>query len=557
MQLASQKLGDSDGCRIGHIINHVVRLSFAIWEISRTGWAYFPTLQDVLAPATFLNTKAANIMGCEDSVLCAVIVRKGVKTSLKISKQKILVVDDDRAIRWTLSEALRSWSFASLEAGTVADALAQFQAELPTAVLLDIDLPDGSGLDALRQIKTERPETVVIIITGNVLIDNTIAALRGGAYDFITKPINLEELRVTIRNGIEAHHLRREVDQVRRERAQQFAFEQIVGESPAMQKMLSLAAKVAESEVSSVLLQGESGTGKDLVAKAIHYGSRRSDRPFVAINCAALPATLIESELFGYEKGAFTDAKSRKEGLFEQAEGGTLLLDEIGELELALQAKLLRVLEEGAFRRVGGLKDIPLDVRVIAASNRDLKTESEAGRFRLDLYYRLSIIQIDIPPLRERGDDVLLLAEHYINTIGSRLRLRNKISGLSSEVAAVFRRYSWPGNVRELRNVVERALILEDNSLITTEYLPPGIIGELVPAHNAAKNSRDGSVHFLLPAAGIKLDDVELAFVRQAIERSDGNQTRAAELLGISRDQLRYRLKKLEGTDTATADSAA
>lgn len=480
------------------------------------------------------------------------------EASLKNNKQKILVVDDDRAIRWTLSEALRSWSFSPLEAGTVSDTLALFQAELPTAVLLDIDLPDGSGLDALRQIKTERPETVVIMITGNVLIDNTIAALRGGAYDFITKPINLEELRVTIRNGIEAHHLRREVDQVRKERAQQFAFEQIVGQSPAMQKMLSLAAKVAESEVSSVLLQGESGTGKDLVAKAIHYGSRRSDRPFVAINCAALPATLIESELFGYEKGAFTDAKARKEGLFEQAEGGTLLLDEIGELELALQAKLLRVLEEGAFRRVGGLKDIPLDVRVIAASNRDLKTESEAGRFRLDLYYRLSIIQIDIPPLRERGDDVLLLADHYINTIGARLRLRNKISGLSPQVATVFRRYSWPGNVRELRNVVERSLILEDDNVITTEYLPPGITGEVIPAHNAAKSARDGSPpHFLLPAAGIRLDDVELGFVRQAIERSDGNQTRAAELLGISRDQLRYRLKKLEEAETAAADSAA
>ena len=195
-----------------------------------------------------------------------------------------------------------------------------------------------------------------------------------------------------------------------------------------MQKMLSLAAKVAESEVSSVLLQGESGTGKDLVAKAIHYGSHRAEHPFVAINCAALPATLIESELFGYEKGAFTDAKARKEGLFEQAEGGTLLLDEIGELELALQAKLLRVLEEGTFRRVGGLKDIPLDVRVLAASNRDLKTESEAGRFRLDLYYRLSIIQIDIPPLRERGDDVLLLSQHYIDTIGSRLRRTKKIT---------------------------------------------------------------------------------------------------------------------------------
>ena len=476
---------------------------------------------------------------------------------LKSTKEKILVVDDDRAIRWTLSEALRSWSFVPIEAGTVAEALAQFSAETPAAVLLDIDLPDGSGLDVLRQIKAERPEAVVVMITGNVLIDNTIAALRGGAYDFIGKPVSLEELRVTIRNGLEARQLRREVDQVRRERAQQFAFEQIVGESPAMQKMLSLAAKVAESEVSSVLLQGESGTGKDLVAKAIHYGSRRAERPFVAINCAALPATLIESELFGYEKGAFTDAKARKEGLFEQAEGGTLLLDEIGELELSLQAKLLRVLEEGAFRRVGGLKDIPLDVRVIAASNRDLKTESEAGRFRLDLYYRLSIIQIDIPPLRERGDDVLLLAQHYIDTIGSRLKLRHQITGVSPEVASVFRKYAWPGNVRELRNVIERALILEDNELITREYLPRGVTGEPLSATGSIGGDASAGVQFVLPGAGISLDDVEMSFVKQAIERSEGNQTRAAELLGISRDQLRYRLKKLEGAEAVVSDATS
>jgi DNA-binding NtrC family response regulator len=466
-------------------------------------------------------------------------------------------VDDDRAIRWTLSEALRSWSFAPIEAGSVAEALSQFNGELPAAVLLDIDLPDGSGLDVLRQIKQDQPESVVIMITGNVEIENTISALRGGAYDFISKPINLEELRVTIRNGIEAHQLRREVDQVRKERAQQFAFEQIVGESQPMKKMLSLAAKVAESEVSSVLLQGESGTGKDLVAKAIHYGSHRAGRPFVAINCAALPATLIESELFGYEKGAFTDAKARKEGLFEQAEGGTLLLDEIGELELSLQAKLLRVLEEGAFRRVGGLKDIPLDVRVIAASNRDLKTESEAGRFRLDLYYRLSIIQIDIPPLRERGDDVLQLANHYIETLGSRLRLRNKITGLAADVGSMFRSYDWPGNVRELRNVIERALILEDGDVITMEYLPTALTGGSIqqggPAGSPGSN---WAAQFLLPAQGISLEGVELAFVRQAIERSEGNQTRAAELLGISRDQLRYRLKKLSDADAGIVEIA-
>ena len=472
---------------------------------------------------------------------------------LKTTNEQILVVDDDQAIRWTLTEALQSWGFIPIEAASVAEGLKNFNADLPAAVLLDIDLPDGSGLDVLREIKREHPEAIVIMITGNVHIDNTISALRGGAYDFIAKPINLEELRVTIRNAIEARHLRREVAQVRKDRAREFNFRQIVGESAPMKKMLGLAAKVAESEVSSVLLQGESGTGKDLVAKAIHYGSQRAERPFVAVNCAALPATLIESELFGYEKGAFTDAKARKEGLFEQAEGGTLLLDEIGELELSLQAKLLRVLEEGAFRRVGGLKDIPLDVRVLAASNRDLKTESEAGRFRLDLYYRLSIIQIDIPALRERGDDVLLLSQHYIDTIGARLKRSKKIRGLSPEATEVFRKYNWPGNVRELRNVIERALILEDTDQITTEYLPSGLLE--APRLERANPDDGASTRFVLPAEGISLDQAELSFVRQAIERSGGNQTRAAELLGISRDQLRYRLKKLEDAQVATADA--
>jgi DNA-binding NtrC family response regulator len=374
-----------------------------------------------------------------------------------------------------LSEALQGWGYSFVEAGGVAAGIAAYDTEQPVAILLDVNLPDGSGLDILREIKRRQADAVVIMMTSNVLVEDTIAALRGGAYDFISKPINLEELRVTIRNGIEAQSLRKEVRLIRRERARQFSFQQIAGDSPAMREMLSLGRKVAESEVSSVLLQGESGTGKDLVAKAIHYGSRRADAPFVAINCAAIPATLIESELFGYEKGAFTDAKARKEGLLEQAEGGTLFLDEIGELELSLQAKLLRVLEEGTFRRVGGLKDIPLDARVIAASNRDLKKESEAGRFRLDLYYRLSVIQIDIPPLRERGDDVIILAERYIAFFNERLRKR--VRGLAPAVAEVFRRYPWPGNVRELRNVIERVMILEDRDLI-----PPLICRAGLPA---------------------------------------------------------------------------
>ena len=416
-------------------------------------------------------------------------------------------------IRWSLGEALRGWGYEPVQAETASAGLAAFDADQPAAVLLDINLPDGSGLEVLRQVRHRQADAIVIMITANVLVDETIAALRGGAYDFIGKPINLEELQVAIRNGIEANRLRKEVNLFRRERAQQFGFDQIVGESPVMREMLSLARKVAESEVSSVLLQGESGTGKDLIAKAIHYHSTRAAHPFVAINCAALPGTLIESELFGYEKGAFTDAKARKEGLFEQAEGGTLFLDEIGELELSLQAKLLRVLEEGCFRRVGGLRDLPLDVRVIAASNRDLKSEGEAGRFRADLFYRLSVIQIDIPPLRERGDDIRVLAEYYMT--GFKNRLRKNIDGIASDALVAFSKYEWPGNVRELRNVIERAMILEDGDEITAKYLPRGLVGDL------RIGTEGGHVDLVrLPAAGVSLDDVEMSLVKQALERS-------------------------------------
>jgi DNA-binding NtrC family response regulator len=470
-------------------------------------------------------------------------------------KEKVLVVDDDSAIRYTLTEALRGWGYEPVEASTASAALEAFDAERPAAVLQDVNLPDGSGLDALLEYKKRQPQAIVIMITGNVQLEATLAALRGGAYDFIGKPIRLGELQVTIRNGIEAGRLRREVRYLRGQQERRFGFDQIVGESQAMKEMIGLARKVAASEASSVLLQGESGTGKDLVAKAIHYGSSRAEGPFVAINCAAIPATLIESELFGHEKGAFTDAKGRKEGLFEQAQGGTLFLDEIGELELGLQAKLLRVLEEGAFRRVGGLKDLPLDARVVAASNRDLRAESEAGRFRLDLYYRLSVIQIELPPLRERGEDALLLANRYIAHFNERLRKR--VRGLTGEAEKVFRLYRWPGNVRELRNVVERVMILEDSDQITTDWLPRGLTSDVrsvsstpaappAPAEVQDRPAAPAKALFDLPDGGIDLEQVELALVRQAMERSGGNQTRAAELLGVSRDQLRYRLKKIE-----------
>jgi len=333
--------------------------------------------------------------------------------------------------------------------------------------------------------------------------------------------------------------LRREVKQARRERSIDFGFSNIIGESAAVKKAMELARRVAESDVTAILLQGETGTGKDLFARAVHSASERREAPYLAINCAALPANLIESELFGYEKGAFTDAKARKEGLLEQAHGGTIFLDEIGELELGLQAKLLRVLEESKFRRVGGLRDIHFDTRIVAASNRDLKKEGETGHFRLDLYYRLSVIQIDIPPLRRRGEDVLLLAQYYIEK--ANLKRRGKLlKGLSKETAQIFTNYTWTGNVRELRNVIERASILEDGEWITTTFLPQDLLQSVGQFATDAKNS----ANFTLPAEGIALETVETELAKQAIERTGGNLTRAAQLLHISRDQLRYKLKK-------------
>ncbi len=461
-------------------------------------------------------------------------------------REKILVVDDEKLIRWTLLQALGGWGFAPIEAATVRNALELFDSEQPAATLLDITLPDGSGLDVLREIKNRQPDAIVIMITANVLVDDTIAALRAGAYDFIAKPINLEEMHITIRNGIETRELRREVRQIRQAQIKAFGFEKIIGESPAIKETIALARKVAASEVSSILLQGESGTGKDLVAKAIHYSSYRASKPFVAINCAAIPANLMESELFGYEKGAFTDAKTRKEGLFEQAQGGTLFLDEIGELEIGLQAKLLRVLEEGVFRRVGGLRDLPLNIRVIASSNRNLKAESEAARFRLDLYYRLSVIQIDLPPLRSRGDDVLLLARHFIKTLDKAgQHSASSPRTLSPEVAKAFCLYQWAGNVRELRNAIERALILEDGSEITMKYIPRELSVNGYFNHNEpTSNEINASRCVYLPPEGIPLETVEMSLIEQALERSGGNLTRAGELLGISRDRMRYRLNK-------------
>ena len=463
-----------------------------------------------------------------------------------MSAKKILVIDDEQMIRWMLRQALIEWNYVPVEAADIQSGLQLFDAEQPALTLLDINFSDSSGLDMLRKIKSRQPDANVITITENGLIENSIAAFRAGAYDVLTKPIDLGKLQIAVRNAFQTEKARPKAQKPLLSPAAKFNFEQIIGESPKIKELISLAEKVAASNVSSILLQGESGTGKDILAKAIHYSSERANNPFVAINCAAIPANLIESELFGYEKGSFTDAKNLKEGLFEQARGGTIFLDEIGEMEFALQSKLLRVLEEGSFRRVGGLKDLPLNACVIAASNRNLREDSETGKFRRDFYFRLSVIEIDVPPLRERGDDVLLLAAHFIKTL-ERGRYKSEPRRLAPETIKAFRQYHWDGNVRELRNAIERAVILEESEQITLQYLPP----KLSRSDNSSVNgsSKLNNYHIHLPPAGISLESVENSLIEQALQRSQGNVTHAAKILGLSRDQLRYRLKKRRDTN--------
>jgi DNA-binding NtrC family response regulator len=350
-----------------------------------------------------------------------------------------------------------------------------------------------------------------------------------GAYQFANKPFNLDDIALTVAQALETTQLRREVRRLRASQAQPYAFDRIVGESAVMVGLRELLRKVAASPASTELLTGESGTGKDLAAKVLHYNSGRAHRPFVNITCSAIPETLLESELFGHERGAFTDARQQKKGLFETADGGTVFLDEIGEMTPALQSKLLRFLEEKAFKRVGGLADIHVDVRVIAATNRNLEEEVTAGKFREDLFYRLQVMPVPLPPLRERLGDVPVLAAFFIDLYNREFRKR--VRGLTSAATKLLEQYQWPGNIRELRNAIERAMLLMDR-----EWLEPDDFSGLTRSV--------ASSQFKLPAEGLNLEDVERQLLIQALERAAGNQTRAAELLGINRDQVRYRIEK-------------
>ncbi|HET9554625.1 MAG TPA: sigma-54 dependent transcriptional regulator [Anaeromyxobacteraceae bacterium] len=449
---------------------------------------------------------------------------------------RILVVDDEKLIRWSVSERLQRDGYEVLSAESGEQALEQIAGAPPDVMLLDVKLPGIDGVQTLQRALGLHPELAVLMMSAHSTVDVAVEAMKHGALDFLVKPFPLQALDAAVERALATSRTRRQIATLSTERRQASALEAIVGGSAAMEQVRTVIARLAGSDTTTVLIEGESGAGKEVVARAIHEESARHDRPFMQVNCAALPEHLLESELFGHERGAFTDAHVQKRGLFESAEGGAVMLDEIGDLPPGGQAKLLRLLENKTFRRVGGVTELRTDVRVIAATNVNLEERVSEGRFRADLFFRLNVVRLEVPALRDHLEDVPGLAAHFIARFNQ--ELKRQVRGISPAAMELLKGYHWPGNIRELRNVVERAFILHAGAdEIRPEHLSP----ELRRAAAARPKERPVPT---VDAQGLVLDDVERKLIAEAMERASGNQSKAARLLGVSRDTLRYRLKK-------------
>jgi DNA-binding NtrC family response regulator len=456
-----------------------------------------------------------------------------------VKGRRIYLVDDDELILSMLSRTLEKEGYDVGTDSGRGDLIEKIMAWHPDVVLLDINLPGQNGMEMLRILKSDSADIEVIMLTADDTAETAVKAMKIGAWDYLTKPFNMDEVKIVIANAIKNIQLKKELEYLRKISASFFEKE-FIGVSKAKKELKEKMERMAKAHVPSILITGESGVGKEIVARNIHammHGTAVSPSvPFIAVNCSALPDTLLESELFGYEKGAFTDARKVKKGLIEVATGGTLLLDELGEMKLSLQSKLLRVLEERVVRRIGGEEEIPVDVTVIATTNRDLSAVVEKGEFRMDLYYRLNAFSLNVPSLRERREDIPVLAKHFLASFAK--EYNKSIEGFSEEAEELMIAYKWPGNVRELKNVVQGMVVLQETRVIMPEHLPLEITG---PARRDERGRQD---KFVLPEAGFSLDEFEKDLILQALERAEHNKTKAARLLKISYDSFRYQLKK-------------
>ncbi|HVP37944.1 MAG TPA: sigma-54 dependent transcriptional regulator [Candidatus Saccharimonadales bacterium] len=463
-----------------------------------------------------------------------------------LARAEVWVVDDEDAIRRFVAQGLQAEGYAVQTAATGGEALSLLETQTPDVLLLDLRLPDMTGLDVLARARAQHPDLAVILFTAYGDVDSAVQAMKLGAFHFANKPIHHDQLSLLISQALDSRRLQRELKALRRVHADRFPLDFVQGTAPAIQKVYEIAERVAASDTTSVLIEGESGTGKELIAQLIHHMSARRDKPFMEINCAAIPRELLESELFGYEKGAFTDARAQKLGLLELADGGTLFLDEVGEMSVPMQVKLLKVLERMTFKRVGGTRDVSVNVRILSATNQNLEQNIRTGLFREDLYFRLKVVPIHMPALRERREDIASLALHFLEQFNR--AFRKNFQGISPEARRLLEDYAWPGNIRELKNLMERTVLLECGERIEAhhlQHLPSG-------GRGAGEGSLLGRMEQVLsapewPAEGVPLErwveDLERALIAKASEAARWNQSRTAELLQLNRDKLRYRMK--------------